>query len=179
MLSVDTVGSPYIFLDDYHLSEDIKRGCRKSEFQFITKDIGCFIIDEGSGNDLPDFILDSRNNVPLISERLKKVFDSLEIKNLYYQRVKLERKTDNLSESYWLAVPPRIDCLDRDKSIIDTLWNKAEKVVIDPDKIGNYEIFKISGIVNNEIIVTDTIKAAVEKAGCTKGCIFFKDDNLL
>lgn len=174
----DVIESPFLYLCHDELDTNIIYGCKNSEFQYIPSKIGEMILDDNSGDNVPDLIFDRMNCVPLISERLKSLFDELQIKNLYYQRVRLFRKRDNLQESYWLAVPPRIDCLDFEKSTIDDMWNTAEVISIDKDKIGNYLIFKLSKVVNDEIIVTDYLKDQIEKKKFTSGIVFVSDQTL-
>lgn len=182
LVAEETEGSDYIYLDDDRVPDELKRGCRNSEFQFIDPEITVLTADPESGNSLPDFICDGRNDVPLISERMKSVFDSLNVRFIFYQRIRIIKNSDGLSENYWLAVPPRIDCLDRDldrdKSDIDEMWNKAKKIVIDRDKTGNCDIFKISGVVNNEIIISSRLKNALEKHKVTKGFYMLDDPKL-
>lgn len=180
LIAEDTEGSDYLFLDDDRIPDDLKRGCRSSNYQFIDPNISELYASPESGDILPDFICDGHNDVPLISERMKAVFDSLKIRFIFYQRIRIVRRSDGLSENYWLAVPPRIDCLDLDieKSRIDKMRNIAIQMVIDQDKVGNCEIFKISGVKNNEIIISSKLKNALEKQKITKGFYMVEDDKL-
>ncbi|MCX4375244.1 MAG: hypothetical protein OSJ61_03645 [Lachnospiraceae bacterium] len=178
LFAADSYESPYLYLCHDNLGSELIRGCKNSEFQYIPSKIGVLLLDENSGDSLPDFICDRVNCVPLISERLKALFDELQIKNLYYQRVSLCRNKDNLHESYWLAIPPRIDCIDFERSTIDDMWNTAEVISIDKDKIGNYHIFKLLKVVNDEIIITNFLKEQIEKKGFTTGLAFLSDNTL-
>ncbi len=173
----DIEDSDYIYLDEASIPERLRLVCQKSEFQYVDKSLRELALDESSGSQLADFICSEQNNVPLVSERLKKEFDRLDIRNLFYQRVNLVRKFGNLYETYWLAIPPRIDCLRKDQCIVDEL-NHAETITIEEEKVGNYEIFKIAGLNNNEIIVTKKLKEVIEKAGILEGFHFFEDENL-
>lgn len=175
--SDDIEDSDYIYLDETSIPDRLRWACRRSEFQYVDKSLKELALDEFSGSQLADFIYSEKNNVPLISERLKREFDRLDIRNLFYQRVNLVRKFGNLYETYWLAIPPRIDCLRKDQCIIDEL-NHAETIVIEEEKVGNYEIFKIAGLNNNEIIVTKKLKEMIEKAETLEGFHFFEDENL-
>ena len=76
-------------------------------------------------------------------------------------------------------MPPRIDCIDYEKSVIDELFNETEILAIDEYKTGNYEIFKVSGAADSQIIVTEKLKNTVEKYGFTEGFVFFDDENLI
>ena len=179
IMAADTTEfSDYIYLDTAQIPDKLKWACVDSAFQHIDKNLHTLLISAASEDALPDFLYDPVCAVPLISERLKQLFDSLDIRNLFYQRVWLERRSDHISQSYWLAVPPRISCLDLDKSIITSL-ERAERMVIERDKIGNYEIFKTADAVNTEIIVTEKLKNAVEEKGFTEGFGFYSDEHLI
>ena len=180
MKAFDTTGSDFIFLENDSIDDNLKSACCNSQFQYVDKNLKLLKLSEESGNELPDFIYDELNEVPLISCRLKRLFDELDIRSLFYQRLRLESKANHISESYWLAIPMKIDCLDYDASDIDEIINEdgkilkeASKIVINPENVGNYEIFKLANVVNSQIIVTENLKNAVEQAGLTAGFGFF------
>lgn len=178
LIAADTLGSDYIYLDNDEIPRGVRRAAKQSTFQFVERDLQELLLDDQSGQRIPDFICDPHNNVPLISDKMKRIFDECDIRYLFYKRVKLVRKKDGFSKRYWLAIPPRIDCIHLDKSCIDSMWNKATKITIDPKKVGNYDIFKISGVSNQEIIVTDHLKRAIEKKKADSGLFFVEDPNL-
>lgn len=128
------------------------KACQMSEFQFFdTKPLN-IEVDEGSGRIFQDFIYD--NGVPVISDRLKECLEQLGVDYLLYKKVFLTKKELGIEEIYWLALPPRINCLNRDKSEIDEILNVADEIVINDDRIGRYEIFKLAGVGNLDIILT-------------------------
>lgn len=146
--------------------------CAASEFQHIDHkpiEIG---LDPDGGTEFPDFIVYLKR-VPLVSEKLRQALDDLGIDNLFYKPVKLVCKELGLMEPYWLALPPRIDCLDWEKCAIkktgqekspfwESVWDIA-RIVIDDEKIGNYRVFKLPPNTGNlEIVVTKDIKKALE-----------------
>ena len=170
MKAYDTTGSEYIYLENELLEEHLKEACKNSEFQYVDKNLSVLQLSEESGDQLPDFIYDELNEVPLISCRLKRLFDELDIRSLFYQRLRLESKANHISESYWLAIPMKIGCLDYDASDIDEILNEAKRIVINPK---NVEIFKLANVDNSQIIVTENLKNAVKQAGFTAGFGFF------
>ena len=129
--------------------------CQMSEFQHLTTDPITVEVDEDSGDIFQDFICD--NGVPLISENMKQCFDALKIDYLFYKKVTLTKKFSEVEKQYWLAVPPRINCLNKEKSDIDNYLNYADSIVINPSRVGKYDIFKLAGVTNTEIIITNKL----------------------
>ena len=144
----------------------LERGCLNSEFQFLNHVPLAVEISEDGGTFFPDFIL--KNSIPLISAGMKNIFDSFKIDYIFYKPIQLTYSELGRSENYWLALPPRINCLDFSRSLISEdennfspkseLIREAEKIFIDEDKVGRYNIFKLAGVVNQEIIVTEKFK---------------------
>lgn len=131
------------------------KACQMSEFQFLDSTPMNIEVDEDSGVIFQDYIYDK--GVPLVSDRMKECFDDLGIDYLFYKKIILTKRKLGIEEIYWLALPPRINCLNRDESEIDELLNVAEDIVINEDKVGRYDIFKLAGVGNLEIIITDTV----------------------
>ena len=93
--------------------------------------------------------------------------DGAGVDNLFYKVVMLTDKTIGTQERYWLALPPRIRCLNRSQSTFvepEATLPKVEKIVINPSKVGNYKIFCIEEVVNRDIIITADLKATIEEA---------------
>lgn len=146
-----------------------ERPCRMSEYQYLDhSQIDIEISDEG-GIVFPDFIY--RMNVPLISERMKKILDSVAVDNLFYKPVSLTLPILGIREAYYIALPPRIRCLDLSKTVINSRGYASNPVIINK-KVGNYKIFKLAAssgekITNNEIFITGELKETIEGAGLT------------
>lgn len=133
---------------------EIKRGAIDSEFQFLDHKEISIELEDCYGTDFPDFIM-AENYVPMISGILKQKFDSWGIDNLFYKKVKLKMSDYDIEEQYWLALPPRIDCLDYERSIDEEL-EICTRIVILPNKVGNYDIFKVTGG-NDAVIITERL----------------------
>ena len=174
MKAYDTTGSDFIFLENDSIDSNLRKACCNSEFQFVDKKLSTLMLSDESGDQFPDFIYDELNEVPLISCRLKRLFDELDIRSLFYQRLRLESKANHVYESYWLAIPMKIDCLDYDASNVDEILNEAKRIVINPKNVGNYEIFKLANVFNSQIIVTERLKNKVEEEGFTEGFGFIE-----
>ena len=149
----------------------LSRGCLNSEFQFLDHSpLDVEISDEG-GIYFPDFIL--QNSIPLISAGIKKIFDRLQADYIFYKPIRLVYSELGRAENYFLALPPRINCLDTLRSVITVeennfilpteLIREAKKICIAENQIGRYDIFKLAGVVNQEIIVTEKLKDALAK----------------
>lgn len=138
----------------------ISAECAASEFQFFDKQPLYLEIDPSSGGECQDFIYE--NGVPLASDRLKEFFDAFGIDYLFYKRVILKISERGFEEPYWLALPPRIDCLNFEKSEIDEVVNAADEIVINSNRIGRYDIFKLLYVSNLEIILTEDLADALK-----------------
>lgn len=139
----------------------IQKYCSMSEFQYLDKTPIKAELDSDSGTICQDFIYE--NSIPLISERLKAFFDRFGIDNLFYKKILLCQSTLGIEEPYWLALPPRIDCLDMQKCLIDPVDGSVEKIVINGRRTGRYEIFKLARVTNTEILVSQRLAEALEK----------------
>lgn len=150
------------------------QGCMRSEFQYLDRLPVSVEIDKDGGLEFPDLII-HEDVIPLISERFRQILNRLDVDNLFCKPVTLTFALLGYSESYWLALPPRIRCLDMERCIIsqeqneflrtDELIRKVEKIVIRPETVGNYKIFKLPAeYTNQDIIVTEEVKETSETA---------------
>lgn len=150
--------------EDINIDEEklkpLKKGCRFSEFQYLDRKIINIEISDNGGIEFQDFLL--IDNIPIISNKFKNVFEKNGVDNLFFKQINLTMNSVGIKEIYWLALPPRINCLVFDKSEFDDC-NYAEKIVIDDECIGNYKIFKISNVTNQEIIITKNLKEIIER----------------
>ena len=134
----------------------LRRGCRFSEFQYLDRKPLDVEISDDSGDEFPDFIL--QGIIPLVSTGIKRVLENFGVDSVFFKPLRLTRSELGIAEDYFLALPPRIDCLDERSVIVN---KHAKKIFVDDDKIGRYDIFKLSGVDNQEIIVTEKLKDAL------------------
>ena len=98
------------------------------------------------------------------------------VNNLFYKRVYLTFASVGIREPYWLALPPRINCLDFENTKKEEMieedveglmpWERMREVnviKISPSNVGNYKVFRLAEVVNQHIIVTEDLKNALEK----------------
>lgn len=146
--------------------------CERSEFQFLDREPMSVEISRDGGTEFPDFII-SEGRIPLVSERLREALLALGADYLFWKPVNLTFAPMGFNEPYWLALPPRIDCLDRDECDIEEdgsngpSWEKrhyARRITILENMIGNYRIFKLPfDMLNQEIIVSEDVKNSLER----------------
>ena len=129
--------------------------CQMSEFQFLDRNPITVEVDEDSGKIFQDFLCDM--GVPIVSDRLKNCLDDLGVDYLFYKKVVLTKSQLGIEEVYWLALPPRINCLNMDKSEVDEYLGCADKIVINDDRVGRYEIFKLDRVTNLDIIISKRV----------------------
>lgn len=141
--------------------KEYEKHCQMSEFQYFNTDPIRVEVDKDSGKIFQDFIYDK--GVPIISDGLKTCLDELGVDYLLYKKIILTKKLLGVEELYWLALPQRINCLNRDESDIDEELNFADEIVINEDKVGRYEVFKLAGVTNLDIIITKKIAEALKK----------------
>lgn len=151
----------YIVLEDPTKNLD-DRGYYASWFQFLDDKLIEINISESGGIEYPDLII--QEDVPLISEKMKQLLDKEDIKYIFYKPVDIIDNYEKRKTRYYLAIPIRIDCLDYDKSIYDEECEFAEQICIDEDKVGDAQIFKLRGLGNNEIIITEELFKILDSA---------------
>lgn len=149
------------YLDIGGSLESLKQPCANSEFQYLNQKPLEVELPKSSGTECQDFIY--KDGIPLISDRMKDFFDDEGVDYLFYKKIILKKSDVGLKETYWLAVPPRINCLNREKSDIDDFLNVADEIVIIDDNTGRYNIFKIAGVNNLDIIVTKEMADELSK----------------
>ncbi|MBQ7609325.1 MAG: hypothetical protein IJU76_15360 [Desulfovibrionaceae bacterium] len=158
-------------VEDYVCPDDTldvcERACYKSELQFFDKQpITVGISDEG-GIEFTDLII-KNDCIPLFSRHLRQVLDEANIDYIAYRPVTLSYDRLGICEEYYLALIPRIRCLDLDRSKIcieenndlryDQLMKEVEHIVINANNVGRFEIFKLPmEYENQEIIVSERL----------------------
>lgn len=154
------------------LKDELEKGCLNSEFQYLDHKPVESEVSEDGGLEFPDFV--TAGCIPFISDKFKRLLDELQVDNLFYKPIEFTFSLFGTKEYYYLALPPRINCLNWDESDVQTeeneflmkneLMREAEEIIINGYAVGNYKIFKLANVTNQEIIVTEEIKNAVEQA---------------
>lgn len=144
---------------------EISEAVRKSEFQFLTKEKLTISVSDSGGIEFPDLVI--YDTMYLFSDIIYQ-----EVRNEidWYVFVKpIDLVCDFLGrkERYWLIVPPRIDCLDLDRSDVKLDWDfslgllptlHSQKSVIDESLVGSYKMWKIAGVDDDAIYVKKELK---------------------
>lgn len=176
-ICADTCVEDFVALEADVFDENFINACQRSEFQHLDRRPIEVEISLDGGLNFPDFFI-CGGCVPLVSEKFRGLLNRAGVDNLFCKPVTLIFERLGLAENYTLALPPRINCLDRRQSVIEEEANEfalpeeilrtVTKIVIDPRKIGNYKIFKLPPFfTNTEIIVTDALKNFLEQQDLT------------
>lgn len=157
----------------HELYQQLERGCARSEFQFLTHEKIEAMLDNQGGVEFPDFM--NYEQIPLISDKFHDILNYAGIDNLFYKPIIFQDSIMGIMERYWLALPPRIRCLNYRASLFQDARSplpRAEKIVVNPSKVGNYQIFCIEEVINRDIIVTQELEEIIEKNYLTN--VYFK-----
>lgn len=152
------------------------------ELQYLDNSVLEAEQDEDGGNELSDYLY--LEGMHFFSDKFKRFLDSCGVKNIFYKQIKVKSLYRNQLFIYWLAVVPRIDCLDVDNSEIKSNeWNledsffpqvEVKKVVLVEKYVGNYKLFRIFGVAANDLIYcTEDFYRNMSKLK-TKGMDFLK-----
>lgn len=147
--------------------DKFKDACFGSNFQYIDPSQ---VVRLDLKNDcepyFPDFVDFER--IPLISDRFKSILDDFGVDNLLYAKVELFHKPSSQSIECWLALPPRILCIDWSESKYNSQLSRFDKMVIAKRFVGRYDIFKSADrndkrlLVDNDIFVTERLRKYIE-----------------
>ena len=142
----------------------LKEACIKSEIQYLSHEKVTFQVSEQGGLEIPDVIC--QEGIVFISSQIKEMLDLEGIDYVFYKQADIISDKYGIHENFWIMVPPRIDCIDLDKSDFVAEWDFEEGLVpvlnvneirIMPKLLGRFEIFKIFGIADNNIYVRERI----------------------
>lgn len=160
-LNYKSIVAEYIRLENPAKDLD-DRGYYASWFQFLDEKPIEIKISEKGGMEYPDYLI--QESIPLISEKIKSILDELKIKYLFFKPIYLVDDDEETKIKYYLMVPSRIDCLDYEMSDYDEDSEFSEKIKIDELQVGDAEIFKLKGLGNNEIILTEKVWKALNES---------------
>ena len=158
--------------------------CQTSSFQFLDHKPLTVGIAEDSGLTFPDFLCNE--NIPLISPKFKRILDSLGVDNLFYKPIYFDYAPLGRHEPYILALPPRIKAVRQEyMRLLDENGDESEGKELIKDEygiphykinasaVGNYRIFKLADVWDNDIIVTRDLMETVSNADLSN--VFFAE----
>lgn len=135
----------------------------KSEINLIYDNVVHFEISDHGGLEVPDILY--YEGIYLVSNRVKELLGRNNADYLHWIKANLQNKKLGMQEVFWILIPPKIDCIDIDKSDIDISdWDYLDGIVpmfdytslrIVTKLLGRYEVFKILGIRDNNIYITE------------------------
>ncbi|HOV26146.1 MAG TPA: hypothetical protein PK566_07300 [Pseudobacteroides sp.] len=115
--------------------------------------------------ELPDIY---NYDLPLISHRMKEVFDDIGVDNVYYKPILLVENKDSYFE-YYIPFVRVIDCVKWEKSEYREKTGGLKDIEgafeIDDQKVGNYKIFKIEDALSEIWVINQELKEALENMG--------------
>jgi hypothetical protein len=114
-----------------------------------------YYLEENSDPEYVDFIA---SPVPLVSDRLKQLYQKFEA-TIFFKPVVLADSTQTRQELYWLLNPPRCACVaeqsefNKDRSL--------KRLVIDSRQAVRNWIFRVDGILERLIVINLSVAEAV------------------
>ncbi len=112
-------------------------------------------IKEKEENNYVDFI---DKPIPLISEKLKQVFE-MHQKDIFYKPVMLADVKNMKQSLYWLAIPKLIECLsDQSEFKLD---GAVKRLVINKNKADLHKIFRVTGVMEYIVIVNQDVAESI------------------
>lgn len=131
---------------------------RENKIEFFDLNVELVEIN-GSGIDkMSDFI---DKPVPFFTEKTAQLLIANDVNNVLYKPCCLVDAEQNVLGNCYMGLVDKIDCLDNEKSI--KINDAYINIVIDSEKCGYYKVFRIEGIEENLVIVTEDIKNILEE----------------
>ena len=131
----------------------------------------CFVSETEHAHPFPDFSRDG-HGCPIVSERLKKLFDSLGIENIdYYPAQIIEHGSTERKDGYYAAnIIGLVKSMDRDASEFeedeDGLIDDIDLLVVDAKTALEYPIFRMAEM-PSVILIHGRYKKPIEEAHIT------------
>ena len=151
-LTYQSMTNEFIVIDEQEL-HGIRSACRMSRFQMIDLSPSEISSSESEGGvEFPDFYYDEA--IPLFSAELFGAMKNEGVDNLLEKQVTVFCAATEEKRRYVMGLPPRIDALRS---------NALGALEIDQGRIGNYMIFKLAGVPDNNIYITEKLKALFDR----------------
>ena len=160
-LKQETLIENYIRIKEFPLSID-RNAVLKSEFQHLDSTPITLEVSGDAGVEFPDFL--EQDGYVLLSNTFKEFLEEFARTTCFFSRIIIEDELMGRKELYWLTVVDRITCLSSSSEYDEELSFKyLTKVVLDKNKVGYYDFFKIKEDGDNSIFITKSFKEKIEK----------------
>lgn len=155
----------------------LSEACTRGELQFIDKKRMKVSVSLAGGLEIPDILMSE--SLICISKKCKETLDKNGIDYLFYKEILVESAEFSIHETFYLLIVPKIDCISLDSiPETDQLWDyhdgfmpmidstvyhgEGDFFAIDNERLGRYELFRIFGLQDDSIYVTDKVKMVLE-----------------
>ncbi|NLL06002.1 MAG: serine protease [Clostridiaceae bacterium] len=128
---------------------------RRGRFQELDDWPVQLYIKEKETNSYVDFI---EKPIPLISDKLKQVFEMYE-KDIFYKPVMLADVKKMKQNLYWLCIPKDIEALSCQSEF--KMDGSLKKLVISEKKVNFRKIFRITGIIEYIVILNQDVAESI------------------
>lgn len=147
----------------YEYVRSFSEYCRKSEFQHLTHSERYWEIPSESNFEFTDFFY-INNEVPLFSSwAWDRITACGNTDGIFVIPVRIFYRGEE--HQYYIAVPPRIYCLDERKTVLKKYGEvyHAENTVISPEETGRYNVFRVAETDDDNIYIKHIIADKLSK----------------
>lgn len=175
-LSSTAGAEEYITLEGEEVFDSLSRAYQRDERQYISKEPVQFGLSDEGGLEVPDVLI--QEGILFVSSRCRELLLVEGQDYLLFKRADVKDDRFGIHETFWIVVPPRVDCLDLSKSEFeqeeDLEWNCREGLIpllmpdrirINPARAGYYGMFRLFGVADQTIYVREELCQKLTAAG--------------
>ncbi len=113
---------------------------------------------KGLNIEYPDYISGS---IPLIADRLHKILKKYQQDTIFHQVVLIEKDTGT-QKTYYMMLPPIVECADKKKSVYDKVGNVVD-FVLDAESVGRNRMFRVRELKNQVVVRLDVAESILRR----------------
>lgn len=114
--------------------------------------------NKGLSIEYPDYIA---TPIPLIAERFHKILKKYQQDTIFYQVVLIEKDT-GMQKTYYMLLPPIMECADKNKTVYDRGGN-IQDFVLDAERIGKNRMFRVQELKNQIAVRLDVAESILRR----------------
>ncbi len=164
----------YILLEG-GFSAELRKASQNSQIQHVDKSEITMHVSNKRGRSIPDITY--QDSIILISSRFKSILDRIGIDYVFYKKVYIVGENFGIDEVFYILIPPMVNCIDLNSLPDDAAeelknWDASRSItpMIDVDDfeilesaLGRFEMFKVFGILDDDIYITDSLYEKLKK----------------